>query len=96
MTNDKPGWEPVYPQTREMQELAPTCEGYHVGMSKRFYAACVVMQGLLANRGMYLQCNINNDPSENLGGLLPDECARLSFQFADELLKQENNTNTDE
>ena len=61
------------------------------GMSKRFYAACAAMQGILANRGAYYQANSRNDPSENLGGELPEYCAKIAFQFADELLKQENN-----
>lgn len=43
------------------------------GMSKRFYAACAAMQGLLAHHG----------------GSLSSDGARLAFEYADELLKQE-------
>lgn len=44
------------------------------GMSKRFYAACAAMQGLLSNPTII--------PSDKL--------AEYSFKYADELLKQEN------
>ncbi len=44
------------------------------GMSKRFYAACAAMQGLLANPGR---------------GYTVEQLAQVSFESADELLKQE-------
>ena len=44
------------------------------GMSKRFYAACAAMQGLLSCYG-----NSKRD----------DSIIKWSFQYADELLKQE-------
>lgn len=47
------------------------------GMSKRFYAACSAMHGLLTT-GRY---------SEN--GIYNPVIAKLSFEIADELLKQE-------
>jgi hypothetical protein len=58
-------------------------------MSKRFYAACMAMQGLLSHSGNYWQTNTDNDPSQNLGGLLSMETSKLAFEYADELLKQE-------
>ena len=45
-----------------------------IGMSKRFYAACMAMQGLMTN---------NDDPAYKY-------IAKASFKMADELLKQEN------
>ena len=54
------------------------------GMSKRFYAACVAMQGILANQ---------NGEYGVIGGTNQQYTERLisqSYQFADELLKQEN------
>ena len=57
---------------------------FQEGMSKRFYAACAAMQGMLTNKGAYWQ-----GYSENLNGYLPEELAKLSYEFADELLKQE-------
>jgi hypothetical protein len=51
------------------------------GMSKRFYAACHAMQGLLARSQKDFQGN-NNLP-------VPYLVAGFSFEYADELLKQE-------
>lgn len=51
------------------------------GMSKRFYAACAAMQGLLAN-GRYDQRYYEGDSTEII-------CKR-AFKIADELLKQES------
>ncbi len=78
MSKEKLGQEPAFP-IEEMQkntndsgvsELVP-----HLGMSKRFYAACAAMQGLLANR------DFNHDLTA---------VVKASYDFADELLKQEN------
>ena len=44
------------------------------GMSKRFYAACAAMQGLLAYYGLAYS----------------EQHAKESYKLADELLKQEN------
>ena len=56
----------------------------NIGMSKRFYAACAAMQGILANQnGEYtVICKTNQQYAEHL--------ISQSYQFADELLKQEN------
>jgi hypothetical protein len=48
--------------------------GHHLGISKRFYAACAAMQGLLAS---------DNELSGS--GLI-----NVAYEYADELLKQEN------
>ena len=44
------------------------------GMSKRFYAACAAMQGLLAHYGLAYS----------------EQHTKESYKLADELLKQEN------
>mgnify|MGYP001319154788 CR=1 FL=1 len=44
------------------------------GMSKRFYAACAAMQGLVAHYGLAYS----------------EQHAKESYKLADELLKQEN------
>ena len=44
------------------------------GMSKRFYAACTAMQGLISHYGVSYE----------------ESHAQKAFYFADELLKQEN------
>ena len=76
-TKQKLGSEPAFPPTREMQELAPTCEGYHVGMSKRFYAACAAMQGLTANS------------HEDLIKMDFETLSKQAFRIADWMLNQE-------
>jgi hypothetical protein len=50
------------------------------GMSKRFYAACAAMQGILSN------ANVLNGQTANG----PSGFVRLAYRCADELLKQEN------
>lgn len=77
-TKQKLGSEPAFPPTREMQELAPTCEGYHVGMSKRFYAACAAMQGLLAS-GDY-----------NVKLFTAKQISQKAYELADQMLNQED------
>ena len=57
------------------------------GMSKRFYAACAAMQGLLANP--YLMESLANDAKSTQEAQL--RIIKASYQYADELLKQENN-----
>lgn len=63
------------------QEEAFACAssgGHQPGISKRFYAACAAMQGLL---------------SANKSGIVflePEEAIRFAYFYADELLKQEN------
>jgi hypothetical protein len=60
-----------------------------IGMSKRFYAACAAMQGLLANP------NTAGQLSRQLPKSAPIEAAYSSvvvtaYSIADEMLKQEN------
>jgi hypothetical protein len=74
--NNKLGQEPAFPS-----------ENVSDGMSKRFYAACILMQGMLTNM-QFLKSNsevaINNK-------LDADEClVKTAYSLADELLKQEN------
>ena len=76
MENEKLGQEPAFPKVVEyMKDRA-----HHVditnGMSKRFYAACAAMQGLLSN-------------SLAIDSEFESIC-KASFMAADELLKQEN------
>lgn len=51
------------------------------GVSKRFYAACAAMQGLIASNPKCLQGNIDMP--------VPHEVVKLAFEYADELLRQE-------
>lgn len=59
------------------------------GMSKRFYAACAAMQGLLS--GKYYNTLVNS-PTEFVEDGFPEPISicKEAYMFADELLKQEN------
>jgi len=64
------------------KEAAFTCvesggRVYQEGMSKRFYAACAAMQGMLANSVLIPRLDIEYK-------------IKLSYKYADELLKQEH------
>ena len=55
----------------------------HEGMSKRFYAACEALQGILANQnGEYAVIDGTNQR-------YTEHLISQAYQFADELLKQE-------
>ena len=84
MENQKLGQEPAFSCTYEMKISGQNRLYYHDGMSKRFYAACAAMQGILANQnGEYgIMGETNQTYTEHL--------ISQSYQFADELLKQEN------
>lgn len=56
---------------------------YEPGMSKRFYAACAAMQGLLSNH-VYM---------DNLADMFENgdmELVKDAYEIADKLLKKEN------
>lgn len=57
------------------------------GCSKRFYAACAAMQGLLANYNSQWR---DENTGKITNELIPEYVARAAYKFADELLAQEN------
>ena len=76
METNKLGQEPAFPK-----------QGIHsdiYGMSKRFYAACLAMQGLLSNS--VFMSYMTQEYSDNTD----KEVVRNAYELADELLKQEN------
>lgn len=73
--NKKLGQEPAFPLPPEHNDNSMIPNDYDSGMSKRFYAACAAMQGLLSNTYISVRYDI---------------IAEESFEYADELLKQEN------
>ena len=79
MENQKLGQEPAFPN-----ENTEFCQDpYCYGMSKRFYAACAAMQGLLSNP------SIGRPQSfADVDGY--EEFIKVCYSYADELLKQEN------
>lgn len=88
--SEKLGQEPAFPITEEQMDRI---EKYpHMsemaGMSKRFYAACAAMQGLLANE-LYMKAATKYSIETELH-LIP-EIIKNAYSCAEELLKQENN-----
>lgn len=71
----KLGQEPAFPmeQHNERGELY----NIHFGMSKRFYAACAAMQGILSSNEIGIAHH-------------PETVIKWAYSLADELLKQEN------
>ena len=57
---------------------------HYPGMSKRFYAACVAMQGLLSNS--VFMSYMAQEYSDNTD----KEVVKNAYELADELLRQEN------
>jgi len=91
MNDKKLGQEPAFPFELIKERVGGAEINWinYKGMSKRFYAACVAMQGLLANP------NIKR-PSNNVKEQLDIEhvdFAEICFRYADELLKEENINN---
>ena len=58
-----------------------------LGMSQRLYIATEAMKAIISHNGFYWQ---SDDEMQNLNGVLPEQAAQLAYQYADELLKQEN------
>lgn len=82
--SEKLGQEPAFPIVEELfdgfsQVYKQECTSS--GMSKRFYAACAAMQGLLS--GM-------SDHNLDSKCRYRDRIATTSYIIADELIKQEN------
>jgi len=71
---------PAFPFSElDMETWEPKTE--HLGMSKRFYAACAAIQGLLSNQRTYPSPLSNEDFKD----LVYD-----SYKIADQLIKQEH------
>lgn len=93
MSKEKLGQEPAFPFTRkEMRQFGEYTKN-DCGISKRFYAACAAMQGILA--GLYSDDTKNS--LKHIGNLAEQEKIEITsyiigmcYEFADELLKHEN------
>ena len=84
MENQKLGQEPAFSCTYEMKISGQNKLCYHDGMSKRFYAACAAMQGMLAHSTRY-HCRKEDESLTWKQGMIKE-----AYELADELLKQEN------
>ena len=81
MNKEKIGQEPAF--SAFQGEMHST----QIGMSKRFYAACAAMQGMLSSD--IIMNTVVDIKTKTLKGF--DEIvAQMAYEFADELLKQEN------
>ena len=77
MENQKLGQEPAFPiEENYMGNYGPSTNTYF-GMSKRFYAACAAMQGIITGLSA-----ISDKTAESI--------AKEAYYLADELLEQEN------
>lgn len=96
MENKKLGQEPAYPSEFDPQTMSFTgCkdiefkkeyEKHTCGMSKRFYAACSAMRGLLANSTVASKLHEHDVPQEEQ----INSIIKASYEYADKLLEQEN------
>lgn len=93
MNNEKLGQEPAYPVEVNLHNVEEqfSQNGPHTvmchGMSKRFYAACVAMQGLLSNPNTAGQIKLSAvDVDAKTANAI---VCRTAYEIAEELLKQE-------
>lgn len=86
MKDEKLGQEPAFATQHAIADANnPAFKLGKSGMSKRFYAACAAMQGMIANPHI-----VRPDPRS---GTLSDQYRSfisVAYEYADELLKQEN------
>ena len=79
MKKEKLGQTPAFPNV----EVGSLCS-VEEGMSKRFYAACAAMNGMLAHSTRY-HCRKEDGDLTWKQGMIKE-----SYELADELLKKEN------
>ena len=79
MTEKKLGQEPAFANESNAYMQMPEC----FGMSKRFYAACAAMTGIIASQSFSAM-------QSGSTACKADFIAHWSYEIADELLKQEN------
>ena len=92
LENKNLGQEPAFPYLDNKCVIGNTPSG-DFGMSKRFYAACAAMQGILSSNKEGLYCD-KQDAVPSIGlkeryTLNTKHLVKLSYQIADEILKQE-------
>ena len=85
MSNEKQGSEPAFPNDNTMDCQPPYC----YGMSKRFYAACTAMQGILSNSSL-MESLSKIYPTWKDAPKMKTHLINLAYEYTDELLKHEN------
>jgi hypothetical protein len=90
MNKEKLGQEPAFP-IEEMQknvndsgvsQMVP-----HLGISKRFYTACMIAQGIMSNMKL-LEGNVIEAAKHSIE--TEEHVAKMAFVIADALLKEES------
>ena len=87
-TENKLGQEPAYANTETYNPNNMECnDTFQQGMSKRFYAACAALQGILANPNTagQVKYEFGQVKAERANEIV----VRTAYSLADELLKQE-------
>ena len=92
LENKNLGQEPAFPYLDNKGVIGNTPSG-DFGMSKRFYAVCAAMQGILSSHKEGLYCD-KQDAVPSIGlkeryTLNTQHLVNLSYRIADEILKQE-------
>jgi len=88
--NEKLGQEPAFPKSAYVSNEG-SIDPPQEGMSKRFYAACVAMQGIISNSELR-DCLLMDSKQPNLNPerISPEAyLVKNAYEYADELLKQE-------
>ncbi len=86
MGKEKLGQDPAFAQSGVWKDGQWIDYG-STGMSKRFYAACCAMQGFTSNPETIIDLSkVAKKANLNVLSIM----AKMSFEIADELLKQEN------
>ena len=89
MSNDKLGQEPAFPiEENYVGNYGPSTNTYF-GISKRFYAACAAMQGILSNNSMMISLSQVYPRQEDVLKM-QSHLACSAYEYADRLLEQEN------
>jgi len=89
MNKQKLGSNPAFPSEEVTERMGGMITRFsnHRGISKRFYAACAAMQGLLSNHVVVKE---GAEIVEGNDREFFEVIIAKSFQAADEILKQEN------
>ena len=84
MTKEKIWLESAFPFK---QKYSSSFEN-HPGMSKRFYAACAAMQGILSNSS-FIESFTAAYPNRSDAPSMKKHLIALAYDYSDELLRQE-------
>ena len=94
MEKEKLGQEPAFPISDANSNLAAWNANINpTGMSKRFYAACAAMQGIISNfphDPKHIELEMKSILKAYGNIKVGEAVVKEAYMYADELLKQEN------